>query len=103
MANYTFSKEDMTVRIRVTEGEPFFQISDILNSVGAAKTMIQAYLPKGTWVNYTGLIGAIDAVERGGVGIGRKRVNPIYRARVERLRNWIEWEIIPQLSKMVVG
>ena len=103
MAIYTFSKEDMSIRIRVTEGEPYFQISDILNSVGAARSMIEGYIPKGTWVNYTGLIGAIDAVERGGVGIGRKRVNPIYRTRIDRLRSWIEWEVIPQLSKMVLG
>ena len=99
---YTFTKEDMTLRIRVTQGEPYFNVADILNSVGMAKTMIETNFPKGsTWVNYTTLIGAIDAVERG--GMGRKRVNPIYRARVDKLRNWIEWDVIPQLSKMVVG
>ena len=104
MANYTFSKEDMSLRIRVTEGEPFFQIADILNSVGMARTMIEPHFQRGaTWANYTTLIGAIDAVERGGSGMGRKRVNPIYRRRIDKLRNWIEWEIIPQLSKMVVG
>ena len=103
MATYTFTKEEMSLRIQVTQGEPFFQTSDVMNSVGMAKTLIEEYLPKDRWINYTTLIGAIDAVEHGGIGFSRKRVNPIYRARVDRFRNWIEWEVIPQLSKMVVG
>lgn len=103
MAIYTFAKDDMSLRIQVTEGEPFFQTKDIENSVGMAKTIIAHYLPKDRWVNFTTLIGAIDSVERGGTGFSRKRVNPIYRARVDRFRNWLEWEVIPQLSKMVIG
>jgi hypothetical protein len=103
VAAYTFAKDDMSLRIQVTEGEPFFQVIDVLNSVGMAKTLIEDYLPKDRWVNFTGLIGAIDAVEHGGKGYNRKRVNPIYRARVDRFRNWLEWEVIPQLSTMVVG
>ena len=103
MATYTFSKEEMSLRIQVTQGEPFFQTSDVMNSVGMAKTLIEEYLPKNRWINYTALIGAIDAVEHGGRGFSRKRVNPIYRARVDRFRNWIEWEVIPQLSKIVLG
>ncbi len=103
MAIYTFTKGDMTLRIQVTEGEPFFQKSDIVTCVGTAKSMIEDYLPKDRWINYTGLIDAIDAVEQGGKGFARKRVNAVYRARVDRLRAWIEWEVIPQLSKMVVG
>ena len=103
MAIYTFNKDDMKLRIQVTQGEPYFQTVDVINSVGMAKSMIESYLPKDRWINYTGLIDAIDAVERGGTGFSRKRVNPIYRARVDRLRSWIEWEVIPQLTKMVLG
>ena len=93
----------MSLRVRVTQNEPFFQTSDVMNSVGVARTMIEHYLPKDRWTNYTTLIGAIDAVEQGGIGFTRKRVNPIYRARVDRFRTWIEWEVIPQLTKMVIG
>ena len=103
MAVYTFTKDDMSLRVRVTQNEPFFQTVDITNSVGMAKTLIEHYLPRDRWVNYTTLIGAIDAVEQGGIGFTRKRVNPIYRARVDRFRTWIEWEVIPQLTKMVIG
>lgn len=101
MSIHTFTKDDMSLRIRVTEGEPYFQIVDVKNSVGTARTAIEDCLPKDRWINYTGLIDAIDKMEAG--GMGRKRMNPIYRARVDRLRNWIEWEVIPQLSKMVLG
>ena len=103
MAIYTFNRGDMSLRIRVTDGEPFFQTTDIKNCVGTAKTMIEDYLPKSTWVNYTGLIDAIDEVERGGTGFARKRVNAIHRSRVDRFRSWIEWEVIPQLTKMILG
>ena len=103
MAIYTFSKGDMSLQVKVNGTEPYFQKVSIINSVGGAKTMIESYLPKSDWLNYTELIDSIDAVERGGVGMGRKRINPIYRTRVDRLRNWIEWEIIPQLAKIIVG
>ena len=103
MSVYTFTKDDMSLRVRVTQNEPFFQTTDVTNSVGMAKTLIAHYLPNDRWVNYTTLIGAIDAIEGGGVGFVRKKVNPIYRARVDRFRNWIEWEVIPQLTKMVIG
>lgn len=103
MATYTFNKEDMTLRIQVTQQEPFFERGDIIGSVGVARGTIEPYLPKERWLNYTALIDAIDAAEKGGRGFARKRVNPIYLARIDRLRNWIEWEVIPQLSKLVIG
>lgn len=103
MSVHTFTKDDMSLKIRVTEGEPYFQTSDILNSIGTAKVIIEEYLPKDRWVSYLGLIGAIDKIERSGGYARRKRLNPIYMARVERFRNWVEWEVIPVLSKQVIG
>ena len=104
MKIYTFTKGEMNLRIKVTDDdEPHFQTADVVSSVGGAKSMIESYLPKEEWMNYTHLIDAIDAVERGSVGVGRRRMNPIYRARVDKLRNWIEWEVIPQLTKLVMG
>ena len=103
MSVHTFVKDDMSLKIRVTEGEPYFQTADVMNSVGTAKVIIEEYLPKDRWVNYTGLIDAIDKIERSGGYARRKRLNPIYRARVDRLRNWIEWEVIPQFTKQVLG
>lgn len=103
MSVHTFIKDDMSLKIRVTEGEPYFQTEDVKNSVGTAKVIIEEYLPSDRWVNYTELIGAIDKIERSGGYARRKRLNPIYKARVERFRNWIEWEVIPQLSKQVIG
>ena len=92
----------MSQRIRVTNNEPYFMREDVQNSMGTARLVIGEFLPKSTWVNYTDLIGAIDKVEGRAAGFGRKRLNPIYYARVERYRNWIEWDVIPQLTKMVL-
>ena len=104
MAIYKFSKGDMTLRVKVTGNDPYFEKADVLNSIGGAKAMIESYMPQhAEWLNYTELIGCIDAIEHGGKGMGRRRINPIYMTRVERLRNWIEWEIIPQLAAMVLG
>ena len=103
MAEYEMSKEDMKQRIKVTNNEPFFMREDIQNSMGTARLAIGELLPKSTWITYTDLIDAIDKAEGKAAGYGRKRLNPIYYARVERYRNWIEWEVIPKLSKMVLG
>ena len=104
---YTFEKRNMKLRIRVTHGEPYFMKSDINAAIGCAREiMAELYPPENPkmpdrWIGYTAMIDTFDRAERG--GDGRKKLNAIYQTRVDILRRWIEWEVIPQLSKIIYG